>query len=98
MFGGDKKWMYYVNGLLAGSMVLLEAPGRRLELALYCAPRAVESFWNCGVKAKWWRSIPGGELIYFSLSMGVIMSLYQHDPESIQDGYRKVMVRFLGVN
>ena len=43
--------MYVVNGLVAGSMVLIEVPGRRLELGLYCLPRAVESLWNAYVKA-----------------------------------------------
>ncbi|KAJ3210751.1 hypothetical protein HK099_008183 [Clydaea vesicula] len=79
-------------------MVLLEAPGRRLELALYCLPRALESLWNCLVKKGVLRNIRNGELIYFSLSMGVIMTLYQHDPESINDAYRNLMVRFLGIN
>ncbi|KAJ3226434.1 hypothetical protein HK099_004887 [Clydaea vesicula] len=88
IFGGDKIWMYYVNGFLAGSTVLLEAPGRRLELALYCFPRALESFFNCGVKKGWFRNIKNGELIYFGLSMATMMTLYQHDPESIHDGYR----------
>lgn len=80
------------------SCVLLEAPGRRLELALYCLPRAVECFWNAGVDKKIWKNIKYGEGIYFSIAMGCIMTLYQHDPESIQDGYRKIMVRYLGVN
>jgi hypothetical protein len=44
--GYESKWMYYVNGLVAGSMVLIEQPGRRLELGMYCLPRAVESLWN----------------------------------------------------
>ncbi|KAJ1540095.1 hypothetical protein HK405_012003, partial [Cladochytrium tenue] len=47
--GRDYMWMYYVNGLVSGAMVLIEAPGRRLELGMYCLPRAIESLWNCGV-------------------------------------------------
>lgn len=77
-------------------MVMLEVPGRRLELALYCFPRALESAWNIGVKYGWWPSVPGGEAVYFSLAMGAMMSLYQHDPASIQEGYRKVLYRFYG--
>ncbi|KAJ3199207.1 hypothetical protein HDU83_006380 [Entophlyctis luteolus] len=89
---------YYVNGLLCGATVLIEAPSRRLELGLYCLPRAAESLWNCGVKWGWWKHIPGGEGIYFSLMTGVLMALYQTDPASIHDGYRKVMFRFFGIN
>ncbi|KAI9324308.1 hypothetical protein BDR26DRAFT_881682 [Obelidium mucronatum] len=94
----DSRWMYYVNGLLSGSMVLIEAPGRRLELGLYCLPRALESFWNCGVKWGWWRDIKNGEGLYFSIMTGVLMMLYQKDPGSIHEGYRKVMFRFFGIN
>ncbi|KAI9208932.1 uncharacterized protein BJ171DRAFT_557640 [Polychytrium aggregatum] len=96
--GTDRQWHYYINGILAGMMVLIEVPGRRLELALYCMPRALESFWNCGVKWKWWKNIPGGEAIYFCFATGVLMTFYQNDPAIIHDGYRKVMVRFLGIN
>ncbi|KAJ3408574.1 hypothetical protein HDU80_005291 [Chytriomyces hyalinus] len=94
----DSMWMYWVNGMLSGATVLLEAPGRRLELGLYCLPRALESFWKCGVKWGWWRDIHNGEGIYFCLMTGVLMTLYQKDPASIHEGYRKVMYRFFGIN
>ncbi|KAJ3099529.1 hypothetical protein HDU97_002972 [Phlyctochytrium planicorne] len=97
-FGKESIWMYYVNGLMAGAMVLIEAPGRRLELGMYCLPRALESLWNCGVGYGWWRHVPHGEGIYFCLATGVLMTLYQKDPASIHDGYRKVMYRFFGIN
>ena len=96
--GKDEKWMYYVNGLLAGSMVLIEQPGRRLELGMYCLPRAIESLWNGWVSKGYVKDVPYGEAIYFSLSTGVLMSLYQQDPGSIHAGYRKFMYRFFGLN
>ncbi|KAI8928387.1 hypothetical protein BC831DRAFT_448558 [Entophlyctis helioformis] len=96
--GHDRSWMYYVNGLIAGSMVLIEVPGRRLELGLYCLPRAIESLWHSLGKRGYVRNIPYGEAVYFCLSTGVLMTLYQSDPGSIHEGYRKVMYRFFGVN
>ncbi|KAJ3015936.1 UNVERIFIED_CONTAM: hypothetical protein HDU68_012509 [Siphonaria sp. JEL0065] len=86
LLGTARSTLYYVNGLLSGSMVLIESPGRRLELGLYCLPRALESLWNCGVKWRWWRDIAHGEGIYFSLMTGVLMALYQKDPASIHEG------------
>jgi hypothetical protein len=97
-WGTDRPWQYYMTGILSGLMVLLEVPGRRLELAMYCLPRAIESFWNCGVKWNWWNHLPGGEGIYFCISTGLLMCLYQDDPESIHDGYRAIMTRIVGVN
>jgi hypothetical protein len=51
-------WMYYTNGLVAGSMVILEQPGRRLELGMYCLPRAIECLWNSMVNRGLVRNIP----------------------------------------
>lgn len=90
IWGKDERWMYYskryisyhtVNGILAGCMVLIEQPGRRLELGMYVLPRALESLFL----AKW-EGIRYGETIYFSLATGILMSLYQNDPGSIHPG------------
>lgn len=56
--GKDERWMYYVNGLLAGAMVLIEQPGRRLELGMYCLPRAIESLWNSWLAEGYVRPVP----------------------------------------
>ncbi|ORZ33175.1 hypothetical protein BCR44DRAFT_1438892 [Catenaria anguillulae PL171] len=37
---------YLVNGMLSGAWSMLEPPGRRLDLGLYCLPRALEAFWR----------------------------------------------------
>ncbi|KAI8804161.1 hypothetical protein BJ742DRAFT_682363 [Cladochytrium replicatum] len=87
MVGKDHPWMYIVNGIFAGAWVMVENPGRRLELGLYCLPRAIQSLWNCWVQWGWVKNIPGGEALYFCLSMGMLMHFYQNDPESIHDGY-----------
>ena len=96
--GRDEKWMYYVNGLLAGSMVVLEQPGRRLELAMYCFPRAVESLWNSWVAKGVVRNIKYGESIYFAVASGVMLSIFQTDSGSIHKTYRTVLHRLFGIN
>jgi len=98
MFKRDERWMYFVNGLMSGFCVVIEAPSRRLELALYVLPRAVESLWNVCSKYGLVRSVPNGEAIVFMIGTSIITTLYQQDPESIDDHYRKVITRFLGVN
>ena len=87
MLGIESKWAYYLNGAMAGSMVLIEPAGRRLELALYILPRTIECIWNSLVFNKRIRPIRYGECIYFSLASGILMSLYQTDPQSIHHGY-----------
>ena len=56
--GREERWMYYVNGIIAGLMVLIEVPGRRLELGLYCLPRALESFWNSFIMKGYVKHVP----------------------------------------
>ena len=97
-FGTDRPVQYFLSGFLAGSSVFIEGPGRRLELALYFLPRAIETAWNCAVKWGYWSNICCGEVIYFSVASSILMTIYQHDPESIHDGYRKAMKRFIGNN
>ena len=98
MFNREHILNYFVNGICSGLCVLIEAPGRRLELAMYCLPRALESAWRSLERLGWWRSRAWGELTYFCLAMGVLMGLYQNDPDSIEDNYRGVMTRFFGRN
>ncbi|KAI9137952.1 hypothetical protein BKA69DRAFT_1127734 [Paraphysoderma sedebokerense] len=50
ILGRDALPMYYINGLIGGLTILFEQPHRQLELALYCFPKALESFWRCLIK------------------------------------------------
>ena len=47
----------YLGGFLAGLCVLMEAKGKRIEFAMYCLPRALESFWYMMVDKKYARQI-----------------------------------------
>ncbi len=79
-------------------MIIEQPPSRRLELALYCLPRALESLWRLGVEKKVVRPVPNGELWMFSLTMGVMMTLYQNDVDSISPTFQGVLVRMFGAN
>ena len=63
---------YYVNGFMGGLSVLLEAKSRRIELAMYCAPRALESFWNSLAKRGLVRNIPYARIALRSMPRGCI--------------------------
>ncbi|KAI9146587.1 hypothetical protein BKA69DRAFT_1024262 [Paraphysoderma sedebokerense] len=97
LLGRDKLPIYFINGMLSGLCVLIEPPGRRLELGLYVMPRALESAYKCLVQYRYIPS-PFGEPLYFCLATGVLMALYETEQDSITDGYRKVLVRLFGVN
>ncbi|KAG0273531.1 hypothetical protein BGZ95_010662, partial [Linnemannia exigua] len=87
---------YILNGLVAGTAVLIEAPGRQMELALYCLPRALETSWKLMMKRGLVRNIKNGDIALFSASMGVLMTLYQNEPSVINKHYLTVLTRIFG--
>ncbi|KAG0307448.1 hypothetical protein BGZ98_000238 [Dissophora globulifera] len=89
---------YLLNGLVAGFAVLIEAPGRQMELALYCLPRALETTWKLLLNRKLVRNIPHSEIALFCGSMGVMMTLYQNEPSVINKHYLTVLTRVFGRN
>ena len=94
---------YMINGFLSGCTVILEQPrSRRMELALYCLPRALESLFNVAVSRKWCggyiRHVAHGEVVLFALSMGWLMTVYQNEQDVMPENVRPVFARFFGVN
>ena len=97
--GRNLKISYFINGFLSGSTVLMEQPrSRRLELAMYCLPRALESLWNMLAKRGRVPNIPNGEVLMFSMAMGSLLMLYQNEPDTVPDSYKHILVRFFGAN
>ncbi|KAG0330207.1 hypothetical protein BGZ99_007068 [Dissophora globulifera] len=91
-------FIYLLNGIISGLAVLIEAPGRQMELALYCLPRALETGWKLMLKRGLVRNVPKGDIALFSASMGVMMTLYQNDPSVINKHYLTVLTRVFGRN
>ncbi|KAF9931984.1 hypothetical protein FBU30_009163 [Linnemannia zychae] len=98
VLGRESNINYILNGLIAGTAVLIEAPGRQMELALYCLPRALETSWKLLMKRGLVRNIKHGDIALFSASMGVLMTLYQNEPSVINKHYLTVLTRLFGRN
>ncbi|KAG0367204.1 hypothetical protein BC939DRAFT_434254 [Gamsiella multidivaricata] len=98
VFKSEVLFTYLFNGIISGLAVLIEAPGRQMELALYCLPRALETAWNLLLKRGLVRNVPYGDIALFSASMGVMMTLYQNDPSVINKHYLTVLTRVFGRN
>ncbi|KAF9169312.1 hypothetical protein BGX21_008511 [Mortierella sp. AD011] len=94
----ETRFTYLFNGIVSGLAVLIEAPGRQMELALYCLPRALETTWNLLLSRGLVRNIPHGDIALFSASMGVMMTIYQNDPSVINKHYLTVLTRIFGRN
>ncbi|KAJ1960735.1 hypothetical protein GGI12_003647 [Dipsacomyces acuminosporus] len=89
---------YVIMGLLGGLSVLIEAPSRRIELAMYCFLRALESSWDTGIKYGLWKNVRHGEVALFSVAMGILMSIYQNDPSTFSITYHSILTRAFGKN
>ncbi|KAF9436470.1 hypothetical protein BGZ76_003901 [Entomortierella beljakovae] len=98
ILGRESNLNYIFNGVIAGFAVLIEAPGRQLELALYCLPRALETGWKLMAKRGMVKSLPHTDIAIFSASMGVIMTLYQNEPSMVNKHYLSVLTRMFGRN
>ncbi|KAJ3102002.1 hypothetical protein HDU97_000915 [Phlyctochytrium planicorne] len=92
----DHKFFYYILGFLSGWSIFLEKKSRRSELVLYCLPKALESFYMVLLNRKLLIHIPGSEIVATSLAMGVLMSQYRCEPETVQGLLAKVLDRMLG--
>ncbi|KAI8603337.1 hypothetical protein EDD21DRAFT_369367 [Dissophora ornata] len=98
IFRRETNLNYLLNGIVAGFAVLIEAPGRQMELALYCLPRALETTWKLMMKRGLVKNIPNGDIALFCASMGVMMTLYQNEPSVINKHYLTVLTRVFGRN
>lgn len=68
---------------MAGVWVALAdvgSPGRSLDLAMYSSRLTAQTLWKLGEKKGIVKGIKNGEVIIFSLSMAVLLSLYEVGP------------------
>ncbi|KAI9030784.1 hypothetical protein CLU79DRAFT_731467 [Phycomyces nitens] len=98
IFRTEGRWIYAVSGLAAGSMSMVEAKGRQLELGLYFLPRAMEALWQTMASRGYVGRVPFGEVVLFMGSMGTLMTLYQNDKSVVGSTYLGTMFRFFGEN
>jgi len=58
----------------------------------------LESLWNSFVSWGYTRNIKNGEALYFSAAMGVLLTIYQNEPEHLNSAYQSVLQRLFGQN
>ncbi|KAJ7104424.1 hypothetical protein B0H15DRAFT_896901 [Mycena belliarum] len=90
---------FWVPGFLAGIALLIEEPRRRAELAMYVLPKGLESAWVAARgRGLVFRTGNWGESALTGLAMGMVMSIYQNDPEHLSTLVRKILYQFIGPN
>ncbi|KAJ7913851.1 hypothetical protein B0H13DRAFT_458894 [Mycena leptocephala] len=90
---------FWVPGFLAGLALLIEEPRRRAELAMYVLPKGLESAWVAARgRGLVFRTGNWGESVLTGVAMGMVMSIYQNDPEHLSGLVRKILYQFIGPN
>jgi len=85
----------YATMWLPGLAVLLDHKSRRLELALYCLPKAIEIFWGWHMK----RPLQHTHWLLFALAMAGMSHSYQrHSEVSIRPSVRVALKWLWGSN
>lgn len=90
---------FWLNGVIAGLSLLVEAKRRRGELAMYVLPKGLESAWVMARgKGLVFRTGRWGDVILTSMGMGMVMSAYQNDPQHLSGLVRRMLYQFIGPN
>jgi len=94
-----RKPSFFFGGLLCGLSLFVEEKHRREELAMYVLPRGLEGAW--GVlrdRGLIFGMGSAGDVLLTSLGMGMVMSIYQNDPQHLSGLVRRILYQFVGPN
>ncbi|KAL1930409.1 hypothetical protein VTP01DRAFT_10571 [Rhizomucor pusillus] len=95
----NSKYLYGLFGFVcSASSIFLEEKKRRGELAMYCLPIALKSFYQIAYQRKWIIRIKHFEVMMTSVAMAIIMSFYQEEPDILSSFVRKIMFQIFGRN
>ncbi|GJE87260.1 hypothetical protein PsYK624_033430 [Phanerochaete sordida] len=93
------KLSFWLGGVLLGLALFVEDTHRRGELAMYVLPKALESAW---IILRGRGAVPQtgryGDAMLTAAGMGMVMSIYQNDPEHLSSLVRRILYQFVGPN
>ena len=90
------KLFVYPMAFISALWIFLEQKSKRVELAIFVLPKAVQSLYMIMIDSGFICDLPGIEIFATSFSMSVIMSLYQLEPHNISQLLYKVMRATIG--
>ncbi|KAJ3176708.1 hypothetical protein HDU87_004847 [Geranomyces variabilis] len=92
----DWKGVYYALGAICASSIFIEQKSRRSELAMYVLPKGLGSLWTVLEDRRLVKALPHFEVLMASGAMGMLMSLYQMEPQHMSSLLYKVMSKVIG--
>ncbi|KAF8837288.1 hypothetical protein BDN67DRAFT_973164 [Paxillus ammoniavirescens] len=93
------KYSYAIGGFFGALSLFVEEKRRRGELAMYVLPKSLESAWLTA-RGKGWVFKTGdfGEMFLTAIGMGMVMSIYQNEPQHLSGLVRRILYQFIGPN
>ncbi|KAJ7172550.1 hypothetical protein C8R46DRAFT_154462 [Mycena filopes] len=93
------KGTWWFSGFATGLALLIEDRRRRAELAMYVLPKGLESLWAVARGHGFVRHTGNwGEGVLTGVGMGMVMTIYQNDPQHLSGLVRKILYQFIGPN
>ena len=86
----------FLGSAACGFSLLIEKKSRRMELALYCVPRALYSAGLKQVKAGRVPVIPHFDVLLFCMSSALLLYCYDYEPQSVRGSIRSFMRWYFG--
>ncbi|KAL6572546.1 hypothetical protein OROMI_013504 [Orobanche minor] len=83
-----------------GLALVIEKKSRRIEIALYCVARAIESFFTCIADAGYLphsKIFKRADVVIFSISTAIIMHCYAMERDVFRSKYLNVLDWVFGV-
>ncbi|TCD68617.1 hypothetical protein EIP91_010272 [Steccherinum ochraceum] len=94
-----QKPSFWLGGALSGLSLFVEEAHRREELAMYVLPRGLEGAWGVLRDRGLVRGMgSAGDVLLTSIGMGMVMSIYQNDPQHLSGLVRRILYQFVGPN
>ncbi|KAJ7037997.1 hypothetical protein C8F04DRAFT_1035202 [Mycena alexandri] len=93
------KGTWWFSGFATGLALLIEDRRRRAELAMYVLPKGLESLWAVARGHGFVRHTGNwGEGVLTGVGMGMVMTIYQNDPQHLSGLVRQILYQFIGPN
>ncbi|EGN94945.1 hypothetical protein SERLA73DRAFT_187212 [Serpula lacrymans var. lacrymans S7.3] len=93
------RYSFGLGGFLGALSLFVEEKRRRGELAMYVLPKGLESAWLTARGKGWvFKTGESGVVLLTAMGMGMVMSIYQHDPHHLSGLVRRILYQFIGAN
>lgn len=75
------KSRFFLGGVIGGSLAIVDWTPTGHANNMYIVRNSLDSLWKVGVKHRWWRSVPSGDVLVFVAALAAVNALYDTNKE-----------------